>query len=91
MSTRAQALSLYRDILRASRRFHWADELGRPWRDRVLESARLEFEQSRRETDTLIIARLLVVGRDCLNETLFKIDDAERKIHERIARERDRK
>ena len=26
-----EALSLYRDILRASRHFHWADKEGEPW------------------------------------------------------------
>eukprot|EP00904_Undaria_pinnatifida_P008825 jgi/Undpi1/5072/HiC_scaffold_19.g08424.m1 len=34
------------------------------------ESSRQEFEQARHETDPLVVARLLVVGRQCLNDTI---------------------
>jgi hypothetical protein len=35
--------------------------------------ARKEFEQARAEKDPLIIARLLVVGRDCVMQTQYKV------------------
>ncbi|EGB06643.1 hypothetical protein AURANDRAFT_29152 [Aureococcus anophagefferens] len=44
-----EALSLYRDILRASRHFHWADKEGEPWNVVLRASARKEFEQARDE------------------------------------------
>ena len=37
------------------------------------ESARKEFEQARYETDPIIIARLLVVGHDCVMQTQQKV------------------
>eukprot|EP00968_Pinguiococcus_pyrenoidosus_P009626 scaffold748_cov251-Pinguiococcus_pyrenoidosus.AAC.16 len=31
MGSRREALALYRDCLRAARRFHWANDKGEPW------------------------------------------------------------
>lgn len=64
-----ESLRLYRDILRACRPFVWRNEKGVLWRDVLKENARKEFEQARQEKDPLIVARLLFVGRDCLNQT----------------------
>ncbi len=36
-------------------------------------SARYEFEQARYENDPEIITQLLVVGRDCLSQTVQKV------------------
>ncbi|CAK9265924.1 unnamed protein product [Sphagnum jensenii] len=69
---RREALSLYREILRASQLFIWTNEQGVPWRDLLCESARHEFEQARNEKDPEVIARLLVVGRDAVHRTLEK-------------------
>jgi len=59
-----EALSLYREILRTSRHFHHTNDAGQPWNHVLRQSARKEFEQSREESDPLIIARLLVTGRE---------------------------
>ena len=67
-----QALRLYRDILRMARLFTWRNEKHELWRDVVVSSARKEFEQARHEKDPLLVARLLFVGRDCLNQTRDK-------------------
>mmetsp|Transcript_13506 Transcript_13506/g.15730 ORF Transcript_13506/g.15730 Transcript_13506/m.15730 type:complete len:97 (+) Transcript_13506:53-343(+) len=63
-TSRKEALSLYREILRTTKVFHWCDENGRPWNIRLRKEARKEFDESREETDPLIIARMLVTGRD---------------------------
>jgi hypothetical protein len=42
--------------------------------DVIKESARKEFEQSKYEQDPEIIARLLVTGRDCLNQVTEKVN-----------------
>ena len=60
---RGEALQLYRDILRLARRFHWCNEKGEPWSVVLRLNARKEFEQSRSETDPLLIAKMLAVGR----------------------------
>ena len=41
-----EALSLYRDCLRAARHFHWADQNGEPWNVVLRRSTRKEFEQA---------------------------------------------
>ena len=40
------------------------------------ESARKEFDIARYETDPLIIARLIVVGNDCVRQVKIKFVDA---------------
>jgi len=48
------------------------------------ESARNEFEAHRHERDPLIVARLLVVGRHCLEETRVKFNAMEGQIKSHI-------
>ena len=72
-TTGYEAKQLYRDILRAVRPFTWRNEHGEVWRDVLQQSARQEFEQGRHERDALMIARLLVQGRQCLNEIQMKM------------------
>ncbi|KAL9186203.1 hypothetical protein ACHAXT_005441 [Thalassiosira profunda] len=86
-ATHAEALSLYRDILRTAKAFHWCDDRGVPWRTKLRAEARKEFEASREEKDPLIIARLLVTGRECVEEVRRRFNDADRKCWERIQRD----
>ena len=85
--TRDEALSLYRDILRTAKAFHWCDERGVPWRTKLRAEARREFEAGREEKDPLIIARMLVTGRECVKEVQRKFNEADRKCWERIQRD----
>jgi hypothetical protein len=66
LTTRREALALYREVLRASALFVWRDEHGRPWRDVIRASARAEFEAARREPDPELINRMIVTGRDAV-------------------------
>ncbi|KAF8405464.1 hypothetical protein HHK36_010370 [Tetracentron sinense] len=72
-STRREALSLYRDILRATRFFVWPDSRGFLWRDVLRENARREFEEARFEKDPEVITRLLIGGRDAVQDALDKL------------------
>jgi hypothetical protein len=85
--TRDEALSLYRDILRTAKAFHWCDERGTPWRERLRIEARKEYEISRNENDPLIVARMIVTGRECVMEVRRKFNEADRRCMERIQRE----
>ncbi len=53
--------------------FTWKNEKGVPWSQILRINARNEFEAARYETDPKIIASLLYVGRDCLNQTTDKL------------------
>mmetsp|Transcript_33430 Transcript_33430/g.47470 ORF Transcript_33430/g.47470 Transcript_33430/m.47470 type:complete len:111 (+) Transcript_33430:86-418(+) len=89
-NTRKEALSLYREILRTCKAFHWVDESGEPWNVRLRREARKEFEESRQEPDPLIIARMLVTGRDCVQQVQNRFNEADRAAWARIDRERER-
>ena len=77
-STRREALSLYRDILRASRFFMWPDSRGVLWRDILRENARKELEEARFEKDPETVTRLLIGGRDAVQSTLEKLAEKQR-------------
>ena len=82
--TRREVLALWRDVLRTSRAFYWSNEKGIPWCRVLRESARKEFEEARHEKDPVIIMRLLVVGRQCVDETRRRFNDVENVIRKRI-------
>ena len=88
MSLRQESLRLYRDILRASKLFPHRNEQGVAWSEVLRKSARKEFEDARTERDPLIVSRLLVVGRDCLNQTVEKLERASKHLEEHIDRSR---
>mmetsp|Transcript_7280 Transcript_7280/g.13822 ORF Transcript_7280/g.13822 Transcript_7280/m.13822 type:complete len:116 (+) Transcript_7280:186-533(+) len=89
-TSRKEALSLYREILRTTKAFHWCDEKGIPWNVKLRKEARNEFELSKEERDPLIIARMLVTGRDCVQRIQQKLNDADRAAWERIERDSSR-
>ena len=90
-TSRREALSLYREILRTTKAFHWCDETGVPWNQRLRAEARKEFEASKEENDPLIIARMLVTGRDCIQEVQKRFNEADRAAWARIERDSERR
>ncbi|KAK9819670.1 hypothetical protein WJX72_000938 [[Myrmecia] bisecta] len=72
LTTRREALSLYREILRYSLLFVWLDERGQPWRDVIRASARQEFEAARFEREPELVNRLIISGRDSVQRTMEK-------------------
>ena len=85
-----EALRLYRDILRTAKSFYWPNDDGVPWRTVLCESARKEFEEARQERDPLIVARLLVVGRQCVLDTQVKFNQMEEQMKAHVERTRKR-
>jgi len=79
---------LYREILRTAKHFHWADDkTGQPWNKLLKQQARREFEESKQEQDPLIIARMLVTGRDCVQQVQNKFNAATQAAWERIEKD----
>jgi len=70
---RREALRLYRDIVRVANKFTHTNEKGVPWRTVLLQSARKEYDEARYEMDPETIARLLIVGRDCVMQVQEQI------------------
>ncbi|KAF0893295.1 hypothetical protein E2562_023934 [Oryza meyeriana var. granulata] len=81
-SSRREALGLYRDILRVTRLFEWPDERGVPWREVLRANARREFEEARGERDPEVVARLLIGGRDAVQQALDRLAEASRRMVE---------
>ncbi|NP_001334524.1 complex1_LYR-like protein [Solanum lycopersicum] len=77
-SSRREALSLYRDVIRATRFFMWANSQGIPWRDVLRENVRKEFEEAQFERDPEVITRLLIGGRDALEAALDKLAEKQK-------------
>ena len=90
-STRREALSLYRDVLRATRFFAWPDARGVVWRDVLRENARREFEAARFEKDPEIVTRLLIGGRDAVQSALDKLAEKQREEIAKQQGDRDRR
>jgi len=89
---RREVLSLYREILRTAKHFHWADDkTGEPWNALLKKQARREFEQARSEVDPLVVARMLVTGRDCLQQVQNRFNEATRAAWERIEKDNSRR
>ena len=88
---RAEALSLYREILRTAKHFHWCDENGIPWNKKLRDQARQEFDAAKQEKDPLVLARLLVTGRDCVQQVQQRFNEANQAARERIQRDSKRK
>jgi len=72
----------------AAKCFYWPNDDGEQWSVVLRRNARKEFEAAREETDPLIIARLLVVGRDCLHEVQHRFNAMEDAIRERVNKTR---
>lgn len=70
MTTRREALHLYRDILRAAQFFSYPNERGELWRDTIIRSAREEFESNKFLTDPEAVTRLIVNGRSALDDAV---------------------
>lgn len=79
-----EALNLYREILRTASAFTWVNEKGEPWSEVLKRSARQEFEEARHERDPMIVARLLLVGRDCLMQAQNKAAEANQRVVDKI-------
>lgn len=77
-TTHREVLSLYRDIIRATRFFMWADSRGEVWRDVLRANARKEFEEARFEKDPEVITRLLLGGHDAVQAALDKLVEKQR-------------
>lgn len=73
-----EVITLYRDILKTVKHFHWSDKnnTGKPWNLILKENAKKEFHDSKSETDPLIIARMIITARDCLQQIQLKFNDA---------------
>ncbi|CAI7832587.1 unnamed protein product [Closterium sp. NIES-53] len=73
LTSRREAMDLYRLVLRTTRVFIWPHPSGALWRDVLRESARKEFEAARFVSDPEMIARLLLGGRDAIAVVVDKL------------------
>ncbi|CAI9753368.1 unnamed protein product [Fraxinus pennsylvanica] len=72
-SNRREALSLYRDIIRATRFFMWLDSRGVLWRDVLRENARKEFEEARRLLISLSRSKSSKLRRKEMNQIVADV------------------
>ena len=70
--------------------FIWRTDKGELWSDILRKNARKEFEQAKYEKDPLVIAKLLFVGRECLNQTKQRFESAMSAMKDNIDKTRTR-
>ncbi|GAX72838.1 hypothetical protein CEUSTIGMA_g293.t1 [Chlamydomonas eustigma] len=70
LTTRREALHLYREIRRYTNLFVWKDDKGVMWRDVLRANARKEYEAARHENDPEIINKLIITGRDAVHRVV---------------------
>jgi Complex 1 protein (LYR family) len=85
VSTRRDALHLYRQIYRYTSLFEWRDDRGEIWRDKLRASARSEFEASRSETDPAVITKLLLNSRDAIDQIVDRFLNKRRELEKQGA------
>ncbi|KAJ3681917.1 hypothetical protein LUZ60_014490 [Juncus effusus] len=85
---RREALSLYRDVIRASRFYTWPDARGVMWRDVLRENARKEFEAARFERDPEVVTKLLIGGREAVEKAVERLVEGAKKMAEKEEQER---
>ena len=85
-----ESIRLYRDVLKAAKHFTWVNKEGVPWNKILKENTRKEFEQARYEKDPMLIAQMIVVGRDCLNQTAEKYSSAAQAFRDNIDKTKSR-
>jgi hypothetical protein len=86
VSSRLDALHLYRAICRYCILFDWTDEHGVLWRDRLRSSARKEFEAARYVRDPEVVARLLLNGRDAVDQVMTRFLAKREQLRQGIVR-----
>lgn len=79
-----EIVRLYRDVMKMTLRFTWANEDGQSWKEILQRTARTEFEQMKGETDTVKIAKFMISWRDSLMRIHEKVNDAQMKIMKHI-------
>ena len=79
-----EVLLLYRDVLKMTHRFTWANEDGQSWRDILSKTARSEFEVMRRETDPVKLGKFMITWRDAVMRIHEKVNDTQMKIMKHV-------
>ena len=61
--------------------FDWPDDQGLLWRDKLRVSARQEFEAARHLNDPEAIAKLLINGRQAVDQIMSKFLEKRESLH----------
>ena len=70
---RRESLLLYRQVLKFSKEFHWLNERGENWGEKIRQSARNEFELARHEKDPFLIGQMIVTSKDAMTKVREKL------------------
>eukprot|EP00761_Pharyngomonas_kirbyi_P011103 gb/GECH01011127.1/.p1 GENE.gb/GECH01011127.1/~~gb/GECH01011127.1/.p1 ORF type:complete len:246 (+),score=52.42 gb/GECH01011127.1/:1-738(+) len=65
-----EVLRLYRECLKKAEKFQWTDENGVLWSDILRLSVREEFDTAKDENDPAVISRLILNGREAIDNVM---------------------
>eukprot|EP00347_Sterkiella_histriomuscorum_P007815 403347456 len=80
----AELLRLYRDVLKMTQRFTWANEDGTQWKTILQKSSRQEFEMMRKETDSVKVAQFMLTWKDAIMRIHDKVNETQMKIMKHV-------
>ena len=79
-----EILRLYRDVMKMTQRFTWANEDGTSWKTILQKTARAEFEQIRKETDSVKVGKFIITWRDSIMRIHEKVNETQMKIMKHV-------
>ncbi|CDW72300.1 UNKNOWN [Stylonychia lemnae] len=79
-----EVLKLYREVLKMTQRFTWANEDGTQWKIILQKTARQEFEQLRNETDSVKVGKFMITWREANMRIHEKINETQMKIAKHV-------
>ena len=67
-----------------TQRFTWANEDGTSWKTILQKTARSEFEQIRKETDSVKVGKFIITWRDSVMKIHEKVNETQMKIMKHV-------
>ena len=75
-----EVLTTYRDVMKVTARYNWNNENGEPWKLILRASARIEFEEIRKEIDPVVVGQFVITWKDAVIRMHEKVNDVNMKM-----------
>lgn len=83
-----EVLRLYRDVLKSTSGFFWFNERGECWRDVLRKSARREFDNSKYETDPVLLMKMMLTTREAIAKVQQQIFETQQRLTQTVSETR---
>ena len=77
-----ETLRLYREVVKFCKEFHWIDDKGELWSERLQKSARDEIIMAKDENDPVVIQQMLVTSHQVIEKLREKLIEKYSKVNQ---------